>query len=252
MENIKLFSIKNVLGIIYLVMMLALDSTAQTEQENILKVVRAETESYYAADADKWASTWLNDRKISQTFISKRGQTTYVSWDSIVPPMLKYLETFKPIIKTEQYENINIRVADKLAFVEYDQIQTTPKTNEKYKRISHEYRALVKENNEWKIATQITTDPETYRNTPKSIEDDLNTMGYNLIKAKNINEALELFKMNVRLNPKSWNVYDSLGEAYLLAGDKKLAIENYEKSLELKPDNTSAKMALGKLKNEKK
>ena len=230
--------------------MLSPKMNAQTEQENILKVVRSETESYYAADAKKWASTWLKDSKISQTFISKRGQSTYMGWDSIVPPMLKYLETFKPIPVVEKYENMNIRVADKLAFVEYDQVETNPTANANYKRISHEYRALVKENNEWKIATQITTDPETYMSTPKNIERDLNITGYNLIKAKNINEAIDIFKMNVRLNPNSWNVYDSLGEAYAVAGDKKLAIENYEMSLKLKPDNKNGSLALEKLKKE--
>lgn len=249
MKNIKSFSTKNFFGIVCLLIMLSPKINAQTEQENILKVVRTETEAYYNADAKKWASTWLNDSKISQTFISKSGQYTYTSWDSIVPPMLKLLETFKPVQVEEKYENMSIRVADKLAFVEYDQVETTPTTNANYKRISHEYRALVKENNEWKIAAQITTDPETYTSTPRNIERDLNATGYNLIKAKNINEAIELFKMNIRLNPKSWNAFDSLGEAFALAGDKKLAIENYEKSLELKPDNKAGMLALEKLKN---
>ena len=250
MKTIKIFSIKNFFGIICLIIMLSPKMNAQTEQEKILKVVRTETESYYAADAKKWASTWLNDNKISQTFISKRGQSTSISWDSIVLPMLKYLETFKPIPVVEKYENMNIRVADKLAFIEYDQVETTPTANANYKRVSHEYRALVKENNEWKIAAQITTDPETYASTPRNIERDLNTTGYNLMKAKNINEAIELFKMNVRLNPNSWNVYDSLGEAYAIVGDKKLAIENYEMSLKLKPDSKSGLLALEKLKKE--
>ncbi|MCB0258838.1 MAG: tetratricopeptide repeat protein, partial [Calditrichaeota bacterium] len=32
----------------------------------------------------------------------------------------------------------------------------------------------------------------------------------------------------------------SLGEAYMVAGDKELAIKNYAKSLELNPKNTNA------------
>jgi tetratricopeptide (TPR) repeat protein len=35
--------------------------------------------------------------------------------------------------------------------------------------------------------------------------------------------------------------------AYTLAGNKELAIENFEKSLELNPDNRSAKNALSQL-----
>jgi cytochrome c-type biogenesis protein CcmH/NrfG len=34
-------------------------------------------------------------------------------------------------------------------------------------------------------------------------------------------------------------VYDSLGEAYMKKGEKELAIANYQKSLELNPDNAN-------------
>ena len=40
--------------------------------------------------------------------------------------------------------------------------------------------------------------------------------------------------------PKAWNPYDSLGEAYLLKGNKKLALKNYKKSAELNPQNSNA------------
>jgi Tfp pilus assembly protein PilF len=53
--------------------------------------------------------------------------------------------------------------------------------------------------------------------------------------------------MNVRLYPESWNVYDSLGEAQAKAGDTALAIQNYEKSLQLNPQNEPGKAALAKL-----
>lgn len=60
-------------------------------------------------------------------------------------------------------------------------------------------------------------------------------------------EAIEVFRLNVAAFPKSWNVYDSLGEAYMDGGEKKLAILNYEGSLELNPSNTGAAEALKKL-----
>ena len=48
--------------------------------------------------------------------------------------------------------------------------------------------------------------------------------------------------------PDSWNVYDSLGEAYAAAGNKKEAIENYEKSIKLNPKSESGIAVLAKLK----
>ena len=63
-----------------------------------------------------------------------------------------------------------------------------------------------------------------------------------------LKEAIELFKINVQLYPQSWNVYDSLGEAYANSGDTALAVQNYEKSVQLNPNNDTGKAALAKLK----
>ena len=51
--------------------------------------------------------------------------------------------------------------------------------------------------------------------------------------------------------PKYWNAYDSIGEAYLKAGKKELALQNYEKSVELNPDNHNGIDALKKLRDQK-
>jgi tetratricopeptide (TPR) repeat protein len=67
-----------------------------------------------------------------------------------------------------------------------------------------------------------------------------------------ITAAIEVFKMNVEMNPQSANAYDSLGEAYMKAGDDENAIKNYEKSLELNADNDNAKKMLKKLKENHK
>jgi len=73
-------------------------------------------------------------------------------------------------------------------------------------------------------------------------------LGYRLLWDRQIVGAVDIFRMNVRFYPESSNVYDSLGEAYMVNGDTELAIKNYEKSLELNPENTNAKNMLQKLK----
>jgi tetratricopeptide (TPR) repeat protein len=82
-------------------------------------------------------------------------------------------------------------------------------------------------------------------------EHGFNTLGYRLMGTGRINEAIEIFKINVESYPNSWNVYDSLGEAYMNNGDTKLAIKNYEKSIDLNPDNENGKMMLKRIKEGK-
>lgn len=81
-------------------------------------------------------------------------------------------------------------------------------------------------------------------------ESELNQLGYSLIGSKRIEEAIKVFELNVQLFPKSANVYDSLGEAYLNKGDNKAALLNYKKSLELNPNNRGAKEMIDKIENQ--
>jgi CubicO group peptidase (beta-lactamase class C family) len=71
-------------------------------------------------------------------------------------------------------------------------------------------------------------------------ERELNGLGYNLLGQKKIKEAIKVFQLNVEAYPESSNVYDSLGEAFMLNGDKAPAIENYEISQKLNPNNANA------------
>ena len=82
-------------------------------------------------------------------------------------------------------------------------------------------------------------------------EGQLNTLGYELLQGGRVKDAIEIFKLNVEQFPESSNVYDSLGEGYMVDGNTKLAIKNYEKSIELNPDNESGKKMLEKLKEKK-
>jgi tetratricopeptide (TPR) repeat protein len=72
----------------------------------------------------------------------------------------------------------------------------------------------------WKIAT----------------ENEINTTGYQYLNAKNYDKAIETFKMNIDRHPDSWNVYDSLADAYEKSGNKELALENYGKALKMTVD----------------
>ncbi len=78
-------------------------------------------------------------------------------------------------------------------------------------------------------------------------ETTLNTLGYMFIEDDQTQDAIAVFQRNAQEYPQSSNVYDSLGEAYMKAGQKELAIQNYEKSLQLNPKNQNAIEMLKKL-----
>lgn len=78
-------------------------------------------------------------------------------------------------------------------------------------------------------------------------ENELNTLGYQLLGKDRAKDAIEIFKLNVEMFPKSANPYDSLGEAYLKDGQKDLALVNYKKSVELNPNNAGAVKTINQL-----
>jgi len=78
-------------------------------------------------------------------------------------------------------------------------------------------------------------------------EEQLNALGYRLIRAKKFSEGIRIFQLNVENFPRSSNAYDSLAEGYLRAGDKAQAIANYERAIELNPKNLNSKVMLQKL-----
>jgi tetratricopeptide (TPR) repeat protein len=75
----------------------------------------------------------------------------------------------------------------------------------------------------------------------------INELGYRYLSKNKFPSALALFQFNVKNYPHSFNVYDSIGEAYMKSGDKKLAIKSYKKSLILNPKNENAKYMLKKI-----
>ena len=81
-------------------------------------------------------------------------------------------------------------------------------------------------------------------------ENQVNSLGYWLKSRKRFKEAIEVFKMNAADFPNSGNAFDSLGEAYMDAGEKELALKYYRKSLELDPKNTNAVEMIKKLGNQ--
>jgi glyoxylase-like metal-dependent hydrolase (beta-lactamase superfamily II) len=82
------------------------------------------------------------------------------------------------------------------------------------------------------------------------LEEEFAVLGNRLLGRGLIEEAIEAFKVTVKEFPNSALAYDYLGKAYLKKGDVELAVTNYEKSLQLFPDNRNAREILKMLRDE--
>ena len=81
----------------------------------------------------------------------------------------------------------------------------------------------------------------------KLSELDLTIKGYDFLKRGKHEQAIAIFKLGLKAFPDSFNIYDSLAEAYMKNGENDRAIINYEKSLQLNPENTNAKNMMKKI-----
>jgi CubicO group peptidase (beta-lactamase class C family) len=84
-------------------------------------------------------------------------------------------------------------------------------------------------------------------NTHYLNENEMNVVGYQLLQSGKTKEAATVFKWNVEAFPRSWNVYDSYGEALLALGDTAQSIINYKKSLDINPNSEYGIKALRSL-----
>lgn len=75
----------------------------------------------------------------------------------------------------------------------------------------------------------------------------LNYIGLQLSYHKDIEAAIRMFQFAITIYPNSGNLYDSLGETYMLKNDTQNAILSFKKSLQFDANNENAKMRLKQL-----
>jgi tetratricopeptide (TPR) repeat protein len=78
-------------------------------------------------------------------------------------------------------------------------------------------------------------------------ERQLNKLGYAHLNQKEVDIAIEVFKINSVLYPKSSNTFDSLADAFLKKGDTVNAIDHLKKALAINPEKRVSKNKLKKI-----
>ena len=114
--------------------------------------------------------------------------------------------------------------------------------------LSRVYGSLLESENKEKASQLI----EEYIKNPTNYsvtERDFNRLGYQFLRLQKNDNSLQTFSSGTLIFPKSWNIYDSYGEALLQCGKKEEAIKMYQKSVELNPENENGKKVLKNLLN---
>ena len=75
----------------------------------------------------------------------------------------------------------------------------------------------------------------------------LHFLGYRLMGRGPLEQAIDVFELNAEMFPDVANVWDSLAEAKIEAGDQQAAVELYRRALAVDPEFESARRGLEKL-----
>lgn len=197
------------------------------------------TEGRYLFNANEVLEVYFKDKEM---FVKWRGR------DDIQPLKINdssfYMkELNEKLLFTDQPE-VSIKLAEKtehkgVSYV-FRKMQVEEKTaNEYFTEKKYDKAFLAYQ----KIKEKDSLNPIIRRNT-------INNLGYKYIRAEDFDAALEIFKINSKLYPKSSNVYNSLGEAYFLKKDTVNAIISFKKSVSINPENRNSVRFLKKITKE--
>ena len=209
-------------------------------------IITRQTKALYDNNFHSWQTFWKQDEKATLRFVYNFANYEIKGWDSL-SNLVKSTMAKEPRQKLNvAYKNFTSRINESLAYIDFDMIFHIEgkDTSTTY----HSSVVLLKEKNDWKITSLLQIDTDNLQSTDSvNLENSLNALGYNLLAVKHYDRAIKVFKLNVKFFPGSWNVYDSLGEAYLESGNKPYAKENYAISVKLNPKNDHGKKVLDSL-----
>ena len=238
MKNLKFIS-----KIVVIFLTISQISVGQkSEDEHIKNVLKTSATAFFKRDFSAWQATYLPNDKSSWTYINRNELMTIKGYQNLKKEITAHFAS-APIFSHElRFNNFDIKRNGSLAYVENDIISSIADAKTTMfgakSRAVHVRSCLMKDKNQWKIYSLMVSEPDSYTSVEAAqLESNLNGLGYDFLRAKKTNEAIEIFKLNLKYFPKSWNVYDSLGDAYEATGEYKLAIENFEKSMEINPEN---------------
>jgi len=220
-----------------------------SDADEIKRVMRAETETYYRRDVEGWKHTWVQDSSAIRTFITSGSYSVARGWDKFGPGTVESIAHSAPLAVQVDWTNYVARIDGALAWAEYDERTISP--DDSVPLLARQQRTLVKRDGEWRILSAGSFVGSSYGTSPRVIDTRLTGIGSDLSAAKKHRDAIEVLELNARLFPMSSSAHAALGAAYAAAGETKRAMQQYERSLTIDPKNEAGRAALAKLRAHK-
>ena len=131
-------------------------SEQQSDTNAIMQVIADESAAFWHKDFDAWAQCWLQATYIRMVGWWARGGITVIAgWEALserVRTTMAANPEPNPTALQVRRENINLRIAGKMAWVTFDQYgQDTGDLQMDMPGLSRETRILEKHQDEWKI-----------------------------------------------------------------------------------------------------
>ena len=101
----------------------------------------------------------------------------------------------------------------------------------------HDWDLLEQPGGPARLKQRLAKDRAKDPNAPFLSEFVMDEFAYEHEQAGDFGQAVEIMKLAAEAYPKSPNVYDNLGDAYLAAGDKNMARKSAQRALELLPSD---------------
>jgi len=217
-----------------------------TDADEVKRVIRAETETYYQRDTTGWKRTWVNDSTAIRTFITGSSYSVALGWDKFGPSTIASIRGTPPQAVKIDRTNYVLRMDGALAYAEYDERTDFP-ADSIPPLLARQNRTLVKRDGEWRILSAGSFVGSSFGASPRAVEGRLAGIGSDLSTAKKTRDAIEVLELNARLFPGSANAHATLAAAYAATGDTARARQHYAKALTLDPKNASARAGLARL-----
>ena len=216
------------------------------DEKEALAAVVEERVAWGNRDLDTYRNFWVQNESAHVYRIYPGGEEYFDGWSAIEKIATDFFKESPEPESEDQKENLsNIKV-----FVHKNVATVHADFNYKDGTSGRKQINLVKEKGKWKIFDMyhVINPPRMYMGQEMTLSEwNINWAGYEFLEDGKYEEAIEILELNTRLFPESPNVWDSLGEAYMTAGNE-MAIDYYSKSLELFPDNEHAKNMIAEMK----